>query len=138
MLPLSVTLNSVLCQKSASFLTYSEEYRQSNSCSKTQPGANSAHDSPCLAMSSSVVTAATVRAASPHVDTHVHVAFATGKSVTEIGPISGNLSRGDQILGLPPVVEEDAVAGVEEGPVLGVELVLVVERAAHVDGVIPD
>lgn len=85
-----------------------------------------------------VVTAATVRATSPHVNAHVHVAFATGKNVTEIGPISGNLSRGDQILGLPPVVEEDAVAGVEEGPILGVELVLVVERAAHVDGVIPD
>lgn len=85
-----------------------------------------------------VVTAATVRAASPHVDAHVHIAFARGNDVTEIGPISGNLSRGDQILGLPPVVEEDAVAGVEEGPVLGVELVLVVERAAHVNGVVPD
>ena len=91
-----------------------------------------------LQISVRVVTTATVRATSPYINAHVHVAFAIGECMAKIVPISGNLSRGEQILGLPPVVQENAIAGVEKGPVLGIELVLVVQRAAHVNGVVPD
>ena len=85
-----------------------------------------------------VVTPAAETPTAPNVDAHVHVAFAGGERADEIEPISGILSRDDQIAGLPPVVQEDAVAVVEIDAVFGVELVLVVESAVGVDGVVPN
>lgn len=85
-----------------------------------------------------VVTPAAETPTAPNVDAHVHVAFAGGERADEIEPISGILSRDDQIARLPPVVQEDAVAVVEIDAVFGVELVLVVESAVGVDGVVPN
>ena len=85
-----------------------------------------------------VETTSTETPATPNINTYIDITFSGGEWMDENVPISGILSRGDQIVGLPPVVQKDAITVVEIDAIFGVELILVVERAICIDGVVPN